>query len=61
MDDARLLRQLATSRSLSPPERRAVLRAADVLEQIDRTERQEEDTRPIEIPASVRMAAQGHR
>lgn len=61
MTDHQLLRQLSSSRSLSPEERRAVLRAAAVLEDLEQSARAEDDTRPIAVPASVRLADRGHR
>lgn len=49
MTDAQLLRQLASSRSLSTAERAAVLRAVAVLEELERAARAEDDTQRIGV------------
>lgn len=55
------LRALHPTRALTIQQKNALVVAILMLEERALADRAEDDTKPIEVPASVRMAMRGHR
>lgn len=58
---AAILRELHPSAVLKVHQKNALVVAILMLEERALADRAEDDTKPIEVPASVRMAMRGHR
>jgi hypothetical protein len=58
---AAILRELHPSAVLKVHQKNALVVAILLLEDRALADRAEDDTKPIEVPASVRMAMRGHR